>query len=126
MTTLTWGREGIEPHFRARDGLEFRDTRQPHPGRRVIASFPKTMLAAIRCPADGGELVFEDGRGARCTHCGRSFELDGPVLRLGLEGLHPESEHERRLRDAEAAARPEPAWDAPGDAMEIDAMREAL
>jgi SAM-dependent methyltransferase len=45
---------------------------------------------------------------------------------MGLEGLHGESEYERRLRDAEAARHPDPSWDTPGDAMEIDAMLKAL
>lgn len=92
----------------------------------MIGSFPVELLQAIRCPTDGGSLVADDGSGARCTVCARSFRLDGAVLQMGLEGLHRESEHERRLRDSEASSHPEPSWDAPGDAMEIDAMLEAL
>lgn len=48
------------------------------------------------------------------------------MLRLGLDGLETESEHERGIRDAEARAQAHPRWDTDGDAMEIDATLEAL
>jgi len=45
---------------------------------------------------------------------------------MGLESLHPESDHERLLRDAEAVKSPEPSWSTPADVMEMDATLEAL
>ena len=48
------------------------------------------------------------------------------MLRLGVDGLHAESDHERRIRDAEAAAPAQPRWDTDADVMEIGATLEAL
>jgi SAM-dependent methyltransferase len=45
---------------------------------------------------------------------------------MDLNGLHPESGHEREIRDAEASTDPNPSWDSPADAMEIDATLAAL
>ncbi|MEQ1856742.1 MAG: class I SAM-dependent methyltransferase [Longimicrobiales bacterium] len=92
----------------------------------MIETFPMRALASLRCPADGRPLERAGSTGARCAGCGRVFPIEGPVLSVGLENLHEESEHERRIRDAEASANPEPSWNAPSDVMETDATLEAL
>ena len=90
--------------------------------------FPREALPLVRCVQDGGALEpsSKASASARCTVCHRSYPIEGRLIRLGLEGLHPESDRERRIRDQEALSGAVTPWSVAYDEMEISATLAAL
>ena len=90
--------------------------------------FPHEALPLVRCIRDGGPLEpsGEASVSARCTVCHRSYPIEGRLLRLGLDGLHPESDRERRIRDEEAVSGAAIPWGVAYDEMEVSATLAAL
>jgi len=91
-------------------------------------SFPESLVGALRCVGDSEGLAWDASErdSLLCGSGAHRYEVEGRIVRVGLDDLHPESMREQSIRDQEASNHGVPSGDTPFDLMEIGATMEAL